>query len=387
METDDLTPGMQEMLAKMAAMRAELDNLKNRANAVIKLEAVQPEKSVVPTNRRTALRRLAGGILAGLAVSSVTVAMPDLAQARFVASGGAGAIVMPPGGTTGGSLSATGSYGLIASSSTNLNLAGIGAGYKIGVYGSSSATGTNVYGVYGQGGDTGVYGQGTSTGVAGAGATYGVSGFSTNGYALYGHSINSNGLRAESDNNNAIFAYSANGSAIWGSSPNGSAGYFTGNVQIVGSLSKSSGTFKIDHPLDPANKYLYHSFVESPDMMNIYNGIVTLDNQGEATVEMPDWFEALNTDFRYQLTSIGAASPNLNIARKIQDRRFKIAGGQPGQEVSWQVTGIRQDAYAKTYRSPVEQDKREEEKGKYIHPELFGQPEEMAVHYRQVAAK
>ena len=42
-------------------------------------------------------------------------------------------------------------------------------------------------------------------------------------------------------------------------------------------LSKSIGTFKIDHPLDPANKYLSHSFVELPDMMNIYNGNVMTD--------------------------------------------------------------------------------------------------------------
>src|SRR5207302_832932 len=46
-----------------------------------------------------------------------------------------------------------------------------------------------------------------------------------------------------------------------------------GDVLISGSLLKSSGSFRIDYPLDPANKFLYHSFVESPDMMHIYNGI------------------------------------------------------------------------------------------------------------------
>ena len=46
-----------------------------------------------------------------------------------------------------------------------------------------------------------------------------------------------------------------------------------GNLDVTGTISKGGGTFKIDHPLDPTNKYLYHSFVESPDMMNIYNGI------------------------------------------------------------------------------------------------------------------
>ena len=57
--------------------------------------------------------------------------------------------------------------------------------------------------------------------------------------------------------------------------------------------------------LDPANKYLYHSFVESPDMMNVYNGNVVTDKRGMATVVLPEYFEALNSDFRYQLTVIG----------------------------------------------------------------------------------
>ena len=172
---------------------------------------------------------------------------------------------------------------------------------------------------------------------------------------------------------------------VYGSVPttvtNGYAGYFQGNVKVTDNLTAGSKNFKIDHPLDPANKYLYHTSVESPDMMNIYNGLVALDDQGEATVEMPDWFEALNTDFRYQLTAIGGASPNLHIAEKLTNHPFKIASGQPGQEISWQVTGIRQDAFGKVNRSPVEQDKPADDKGTYLHPALFGQPEEMSVHY------
>jgi hypothetical protein len=145
-----------------------------------------------------------------------------------------------------------------------------------------------------------------------------------------------------------------------------------GNVTIPGTLSKGGGSFKIDHPLDPANKYLYHSFVESPDMMNIYNGNVILDANGEAWVQLPDWFEALNRDFRYQLTSIGGFAP-VYIAEKIQGNRFKIAGGTPGLEVSWQVTGVRQDAYANAHRILVEEDKPTAEQGRYLHPELYGQ--------------
>ncbi|MBV8899851.1 MAG: hypothetical protein JOY92_07040, partial [Verrucomicrobia bacterium] len=87
------------------------------------------------------------------------------------------------------------------------------------------------------------------------------------------------------------------------SSPNSYAGYFGGNVSVTGTLTSGVKDFKIDHPMDPANKYLYHTSVESPDMMNIYNGTVTLDQNGEATVRLPDYFEALNRDFRYQLTA------------------------------------------------------------------------------------
>lgn len=98
----------------------------------------------------------------------------------------------------------------------------------------------------------------------------------------------------------------------------GLAAEFSGNVDItnngvltVGTIHKASGSFMIDHPLDPSNKYLYHSFVESPDMKNIYDGVVLLDNSGEAVVQLPDWFQALNKDFRYQLTSLGSPQPNL----------------------------------------------------------------------------
>ncbi len=157
------------------------------------------------------------------------------------------------------------------------------------------------------------------------------------------------------------------------------AGRFIGSVDVFGTLYKSAGSFKIDHPLDPQNKYLYHSFVESPDMMNVYNGNVVLDVNGEAWVEMPEWFEALNKDYRYQLTAIGAPGPNLHIAKKFTGNRFQIAGGTPGMEVSWQVTGIRNDPYAQQNRIPVEQDKYENERGTYLHPQVYGQPESLRI--------
>jgi hypothetical protein len=155
---------------------------------------------------------------------------------------------------------------------------------------------------------------------------------------------------------------------------------FVGNLDVSGNLTKASGTFKIDHPLDPMNKYLYHSFVESPQRMNVYNGNIVLDNNGEAVIELPEYFEALNKDFRYQLTCIGGFA-QVYIAEKINGTQFKIAGGNPNLEISWQVTGVRKDAYARSHPLVVEQDKSPVEKGHYLHPEAFGQSKEDGIFY------
>jgi hypothetical protein len=157
-----------------------------------------------------------------------------------------------------------------------------------------------------------------------------------------------------------------------------------GNLNVTGALTKSSGTFKIDHPLDPANKYLYHSFVESPDMMNVYNGNINTDASGLATVTLPDWFEALNRDFRYQLTVIGQFAQAI-VASEINHNQFTIRTDKPNVKVSWQVTGIRQDAYANAHRVQVEEDKPPQDQGHYLHPELFGAPPEQAVGYHAPA--
>ena len=158
----------------------------------------------------------------------------------------------------------------------------------------------------------------------------------------------------------------------------GDAAEFDGDVTVYGNLSKGGGSFKIDHPLDPENKYLYHSFVESPDMMNVYNGNILLDNNGEALVELPDWFDVLNKDFRYQLTCIGGFAP-VYIAEKISGNSFKIAGGTSGMEISWQITGIRQDPYANQNRIQVEVEKSEKEKGHYLHYKEYNQPIEKSI--------
>ena len=226
----------------------------------------------------------------------------------------------------------------------------------LGVMGEAlAATGTN-WGVYGRAASTagrGVEGETTST----TGTTYGVRGLSS----------------------------STGGRGVYGAAPApGLAGYFAGNVNVTGTLSKGAGSFKIDHPLDPGNRYLYHSFVESPDMMNVYNGNVTTDASGSATVELPEWFEALNRDFRYQLTVLGnGAWSRVRVARGVEGNRFVIQTEIPTTEVSWQVTGIRKDPFAEANRIPVEQEKPAGERGLYLHPEAWGRPSEEGVAFRE----
>ena len=101
-------------------------------------------------------------------------------------------------------------------------------------------------------------------------------------------------------------------------------------------------------------------------MMNVYNGNAQLDQNGEATIELPPWFETLNRDFRYQLTCIGGFAP-VYIAGEIAGNRFRIAGGKAGLKVSWQVTGIRKDPYAENHRIQVELDKPPAEQGSCLH--------------------
>lgn len=227
-----------------------------------------------------------------------------------------------------------------SSTLTDFNGAGIAGilsnadSQSVGVYGSTSSANANSAALFGQ-----------TTAAGGSRAVWGLA-TGANTIAVEGH----------------------------GSGTGSLAGRFFGNVQVSGSLSKGGGSFRIDHPLDPENKYLYHSFVESPDMKNIYDGIATLDASGSAVVEMADWFEALNRDFRYQLTALDASMPGLYVAQTMHEGRFVISGGVPGARVSWMVTGIRQDAWAQAHRIPVEEAKPASERGRYLHPEAWGQP-------------
>lgn len=257
--------------------------------------------------------------------------------------------VIGSGNNTGGYFSGpTGVYGssagatAVLGANTNIDSGvGVRATGRIGVHAQASVTNTaqavlaegGQYSVYGSGGATaGVRGDSGYVGVWGQGASWGLYGAAT----------------ATSGQNYGVYGTT--------SSPDGYAMFAQGRVHVNGTLSKSAGSFKIDHPLDPDNKWLSHSFVESPDMMNVYNGTIVTDDAGHATVALPDYFEALNRDFRYQLTVIGDFA-QIAVSREVGDNSFDIRSDRGGVKVSWQVTGIRHDSYAEAHPIVVEEDK------------------------------
>ena len=249
----------------------------------------------------------------------------------------------------------------------------------MGVLGWASATSGSTYGVYGQSDSTsgrGVYGYATAT----SGATVGVRGESrsTFGDGVVGLATATSGAAWGARGTTSSPASNAYG--VIGQEPSGGAGhavYAEGTLAATGTKS-----FQIDHPLSPETHYLNHFCTEAPEPLNAYTGVVTLDARGEAWVQLPNYFEAINRDPRYTLTPIGAPMPNLHVAVEIQGNRFKIAGGVPGKKVSWEVKAVRNDLWVRRYGFQTEQEKEDDIKGKYLHPELYGQPKVRGIHYR-----
>ena len=232
-----------------------------------------------------------------------------------------------------------------------------------GVLGEDTATSGGARGVLGRSWSIqgiGVLGEATAT----SGYTYGVVGrtSSTIGVGVLGESEATTGT-----NYGVVGRY--NSTAGWG-------------VYAFGRLG-ASGTkaFQIDHPLRPETHFLNHFCIEAPEPYNLYRGTVTLDANGEAWVQLPDYFEAINRDASYHLTPIGAAMPNLHVAVEIQGNRFKIAGGAPFKKVSWEVKAVRNDPWVQQYGYQTEQEKPKEYQGLYLHPELYGQPKERGIFY------
>ncbi|HEX8681254.1 MAG TPA: hypothetical protein VF707_03000 [Ardenticatenaceae bacterium] len=261
-----------------------------------------------------------------------------------------------------------------------------------GVYGTStdgdgveghSTNNTGVYGHSDSDSSAGVYGYGNSIGVEGYGdiGVYGVS-MVNGGVAGFGPPKGTDGYGTYGEGFNGIYG-----------KPNGVAGsraawfagavYIDGPLHVNGTISGPTKHFKLDHPLDPENQYLQHASIESSEMLNLYTGNVVLDANGQAVVEVPAWFTALNEDFRYQLTPLGPSTSVLYIAEEIRDNHFKIAGGTPGMKVSWLITGVRSDPWAEANPLQVEVLKPEDERGTYLYPEGYGQPESRGVHYEE----
>ncbi|MGH7281316.1 MAG: hypothetical protein ACRELY_07330, partial [Polyangiaceae bacterium] len=215
--------------------------------------------------------------------------------------------------------------------------------------------------------------QGADYGVVAVGDVGGVKATTTGDWAVY----------ASGDDYGVYALATGIGVYAYSSTTGNNALFADGNAAVNGTLSKGGGSFLIDHPLDPTNKDLLHSFVESPDMKNIYDGHAAADANGECIVEMPDYFDALNSDFRYQLTPVGGAAPDLHVKSELVGGRFVIGGAKPMQKICWQVTGTRKDVWAIANRIPVEREKPAHERGLYRHPREWGQPESKGIGFEQ----
>ncbi len=312
---------------------------------------------------------------------------------------GLGIGVKGEGGNTGVSGSSVLSAGTgvsgSATSSSGINYGVYGSaespdGY--GVVGWNYATTGKAIGVRGAtsspGGD-GVFGESTN-GIGTVGVAYGTSGvnygLAGNSYSPQGNAVSGYNLATTGRATGVLgTTNSKEGFAIYGiNQQDGIAGFFHGDVSITGVLQATDKRFRIDYPLDPANKFLIHSCVESPDRTDIYNGNIITDANGRAVVQLPDYFEALNKDYRYQLTVIGQFAQAI-VEKEISNNQFIIRTNVPNVKVSWQVTGIRNDAYAKANPITVVKEKALDEKGKYLNPEVFGQPKEKGIFYNEEA--
>jgi len=267
---------------------------------------------------------------------------------------------------------------------------------------NNNGTGSgNACGVIGDG-NYGVWGQ-TSYGQAGV---FGLNTRTTGGHGVWGQGVN--GVVGESVQINGYGVWGSNtattdpGTGVAGVGVTGVAGQSTNTSLSYGIYSYDDGgiynqldvggnfyaggtkSFRIDNPLDPENKFLIHYSIESNEVMNIYRGSVQLDANGEATVKLPDYFPAVNKNFSYNLTPVGAPAPNLYIKQKIQNGEFIIAGGTPNQEIDWVVYAERNDKYMQQHPEcrETQPEKTGRYKGKFVHPQLWGQPESKGILYK-----
>lgn len=250
-----------------------------------------------------------------------------------------------------------------SSTGTTSAITGSTSGAAFGVSGQAEAISTAQAGVYGNNlrttGGHGVYGFGHN-GVVGE-TNYSL------GYGVYGYNADAIGPLG-----NSVGTYGMGYVGVWGDQSNalGYSVYANGDFGAAGTKA-----FCIDHPLAPGTKYLKHYSIESNEVLNLYRGTIAFDANGEAIVTMPDYFDAINYNFSYQLTPIGGYAP-LYIKEKLANGQFVIAGGLTGMEVSWTVYAERNDPYLQQHpeSKAVEVEKESWNQGLYLQPDLYGQP-------------
>ncbi len=250
-----------------------------------------------------------------------------------------------------------------------------------GVYGES-ANGSGVRGYSPAATGDGVYGEAPRNGVHGFGIGTSASGVrgavssGTGNAGVFGVSTaaNGNGVIGE-----ALSGTSAYG--VWARAAQGTGVYCQGALTVTGAKA-----FRIDHPFDPENRYLYHYCSEGPEPLNVYRGNVVTDARGYATVSLPDYVEEINRDFTYQLTVVDGSDDFVfaKVVRGVSGNAFVIRTSKPGVHVCWEVKGARNDLYTRKYGAPVEVEKTEKDRGTYQHPELYGQPMERMFGYMAV---
>ncbi len=314
------------------------------------------------------------------------------ATAKFTGAVATGAQTVTGNVTVAGNITATGSTSVITGVEGKFTASN--ATQVLDVTQSSSGggilvTSTSGQAIVGKSSTAGFGVVGDSTGADGVGVFGSSSG--TDSIGVDGDSTGGRGVQGNSDVLGGVVGISTDGDGVGGvacASCSGPAaivgqgklaGAFTGNVGVSGDLSVTGvKAFHIDHPLDPGNKYLNHFAIESNEVLNTYSGNVITDSTGTARVGLPDYFEALNTNYRYQLTVLGQFAQAI-ILQEIQNNSFIIKTDKPSVKVSWQVSGVRSDAYLKAHPMPVEEEKAAVERGHYLTPEVFGQPEESSL--------
>ena len=261
------------------------------------------------------------------------------------AQAGTGVVGQGPTGVSGASF-ATGGTGVRGTASTGATAAGV------------AGTSTSGYGVAGAG-KIGV------EGAAADGTSYGRLGQTTSGVQGVSSTINGSGVIGQADTGGLAFG-------VWGRSTGGYAGFFSGDVEVTGALSSTAAGFLVDHPDDPTGQLLGQAYVASHEMLSTYSGNVVTDADGRATVRLPRYVPSLNEDFRYQLTVVGSFAQAI-VGQKVRGSSFTIRTSEPGVEVSWQVTGVRSDAYARRNPFVAERSKRGPMAGRLLRPDLHGQ--------------